>query len=80
MKYDNFYKMRFKPIIKELGLSEHHIHDSRHTTISLLNSAGANKSCIKKIVGHSTGGNDVTEGVYTHKTVEELLETINLID
>lgn len=61
MKYDNFYKMRFKPIIKELGLSEHHIHDSRHTTISLLNSAGANKSCIKKLVGHSTGGNDVTE-------------------
>lgn len=50
----------------------------RHTAISLLNSAGANPTCIKLIVGHSNGS-DITEAVYTHKSLDELLKTINLI-
>lgn len=78
MKYDNYLKMKFVPILEKLGLSSHRIHDCRHTTISLLNSAGANPTCVKVIVGHKNN-HDVTEAVYTHKTLEELLETINLI-
>lgn len=45
--------------------------------ISLLDSANANKLCIKRIVGHSS--KDITEDVYTHKTIEELIATIDLI-
>jgi len=55
----------------------HTPHECRHTGISLLDSAGANPLCVKRIVGHSA--RDITADVYTHKTLEELIETIDLI-
>ena len=56
---------------------EHKPHDARHTFASLMDSAGANKLCIKRIIGHSS--QDITEDIYTHKTLEELIEAIDLI-
>ena len=39
--------------------------------------AGANKLCIKRIMGHASP--DITDGVYTHKTVEDLIYAMDLI-
>ena len=63
--------------MQELNM-EHLPHDTRHTTISLLAKAKVEQTTIKKIVGHS-GAMTLTEKVYTHLDVKELLEAINLI-
>ena len=52
-------------------------HDCRHTTATLLDNAGVDRTIIKRILGHTS--NDVTERVYTHKTPEQLLSAINKI-
>ena len=56
---------------------DHDTHDCRHTFRSQLDRLGANKVCIDRIVGHK---GDVGERIYTHKTVQELIETIDLLD
>lgn len=52
-------------------------HDTRHTFISMLTEAGVDSRLIKKIVGHAT--NDVTENVYTHISLETMIEAVNKI-
>ena len=51
--------------------------DLRHTCISMLTVAGVSDKVIKKIVGHK--GQGVTEVVYTHFEIEELIDAINKI-
>ena len=75
--YRNYYDSYWKPFMQELNM-EHLPHDTRHTTISLLAKAKVEQTTIKKIVGHS-GAMTLTEKVYTHLDVKELLEAINLI-
>jgi integrase len=78
MQRQNAYlKNRWSPMMARLGM-EHHTHDCRKTFRSALDRAGANKVCIDRIIGHKSG--DVGERVYTLKTLEELRETINLLD
>lgn len=76
MQHQNYRREKFKNIMEKLKM-DHTPHECRHTGISLLDSAGANKLCVKRIVGHSS--KDITEDVYTHKTIEELIATIDLI-
>lgn len=52
-------------------------HEARHTFRSLLDSAGANKKCIDLMMGHKS--KDVGLRRYTHKTLDELREAIELI-
>lgn len=52
-------------------------HECRHTFRSRLDSAGANKVCIDRIMGHKSKGTG--ERVYTHKNIEELKMNIELI-
>ncbi|WP_317853960.1 tyrosine-type recombinase/integrase [Chakrabartyella piscis] len=60
------------------GCGMHHTpHECRHTFRSRLDSAGANKVCIDRIMGHSSGGTG--ERIYTHKTLAELKQAIELI-
>lgn len=59
-------------------LKMHHTpHECRHTFRSRLDSANANKRCIDLLMGHTS--KDVGERVYTHKTLDELRNTINLL-
>lgn len=59
------------------ALNMHHTpHECRHTFRSKLDSAGANKKCIDLMMGHKS--KDVGERVYTHKTLEELKNAIEL--
>lgn len=52
-------------------------YDTRHTCISLLTVAGVSDKIIKKIVGHKE--QSVTEVIYTHFEIEELIDAINKI-
>lgn len=76
MKYDNYYKEKFIPIMEQLGMS-HKPHDTRHTFATLMNNADANPTSIKKLIGHSSY--ETTEKIYTHKDIEELRKAIELI-
>jgi len=52
-------------------------HDTRHTFVSRLQSAHADHVCIERLTGHSSSG--VTDKVYTHKDINELRATIELL-
>ncbi len=75
-KYRNYYDSYWCPLMESLKM-EHRPHDTRHTCISLLTVAGVSDKIIKKIVGHK--GQGVTEIVYTHFEIEELIDAINKI-
>ena len=76
MKYDNYYKEKFIPIMEQLNM-KHRPHDCRHTFATLLSNANANATAIKKMIGHESYV--TTEKIYTHKDVEELRKNIELI-
>ncbi|MDO4331050.1 MAG: tyrosine-type recombinase/integrase [Lachnospiraceae bacterium] len=76
-KYRNYYNSYFLPLMENLGM-EHTPHCCRHTCVSLLVTAGVEQTFIKKIVGHSSAMN-LTEKVYTHIDVKELVNAINKI-
>ena len=70
------YRSRWNKVMEKLKLS-HRPHDTRHTFITLAKDAGMDEYIIKLIVGHSI--EDVTEKVYTHRTLDQLKEEIELI-
>ena len=76
MQYSNYRREKFDNAMEQLQM-KHTPHDARHTFASLMDSAGANKLCVKRIIGHAS--QDITEAVYTHKTIQELIDTIDLI-
>ena len=75
--YHNYYINIFKPLLHRLGI-DRTPHCCRHTTISMLADAHVDQTTIKKIVGHS-GAMSLTERVYTHLDVHELVDAINQI-
>ena len=77
MSYSTYRECYWDPLMEQLGM-KHLPHDTRHTCISLLNTAEVNPTTIKMIVGHA-GKMDLTERVYTHKVMDELLDAINRI-
>ena len=70
------YRIFWKDLLDKLQM-EHTPHECRHTFRSRMDSAGANKVCIDLIMGHKSL--DVGERVYTHKTISELKQAIELI-
>lgn len=74
--YGVFYIDVWVPLMQQLQM-DHTPHDTRHTFASILDRVGANKICIKLLIGHSI--QDLTDGTYTHKTIDDLLEAINLM-
>jgi len=73
--YGTYYENWLK-IMPKCGLN-YLPHDCRHTCASLLDRHGVQPSYIRQIIGHSGAG--ITEKVYTHRTIEELVNaTYNL--
>ena len=70
------YRNYWKKIMDDLEMN-HTPHECRHTFRSKLDSVNANKRCIDLMMGHKS--KDVGERVYTHKTLDELREAIELI-
>ena len=64
-------------VFKDLNMN-HTIHETRHTFVSQSDRLNINKITIKKIVGHSVKGNDITDDVYTHKNKEDVIAAIDL--
>lgn len=78
MQYSNYRREKWDNIMEKMEFEKgHRPHDCRHTFASLMDTAGANKLCIKRIMGHSSP--DITDQVYTHKAIEQLIEAIDLI-
>lgn len=75
--YRNFYDSYYKPIMQDLKINKPP-HCCRHTCISLLAAKGIEQTIIKKIVGHS-GSMSLTEKVYTHFDIQELIDAIDRI-
>lgn len=70
------YRIIWSDLMQQLQM-QHTPHECRHTFRSRLDSAGANKVCIDRIMGHKSKGTG--ERVYTHKTISELRDNIELI-
>lgn len=71
------YRNYWRKMMKELNMN-HTPHECRHTFRSKLDSADANKKCIDMMMGHKSS--DVGQRIYTHKTIEELKDAIELIE
>lgn len=68
--------------LKALGIPDHTPHDCRHTFSRLCEKYGVNEADRKRMLGHSFGA-DITNGVYGHRTLEELraeIEKIKICD
>lgn len=67
----------FVRIMKLVHGEKHKPHDTRHTCATWLDDAEVNDNAKKMILGHAR--NDVTNGVYTHKTLRQLRKAIEKI-
>ena len=71
----------FYPTLERLGIignPKHTPHDCRHTFSTLCEKYNVRENDRKRMLGHSFG-NDVTNAVYGHRTLEELREEIEKI-
>ncbi len=73
---------RYKTVFFELFMKEfkidHTPHECRHTFATIAAASGMNKILLKKIIGHASS--DITESVYTHAYIEDLIAEINKYD
>lgn len=94
-KYGNHYTRgtyvngNFSTVMEKLNL-HHAPHDGRYTFASLADEAGMDRICKKIIMGHAVsnkngtawkigGTGDVTDNIYTEKTIEQLVSAVNMI-
>ena len=75
MTYDK-YRHRFDKVIERLGMN-HSPHETRHTFITKAKTYRMDEYILKLIVGHAI--EDITEKVYTHRTIEQLKKEIEKI-
>lgn len=71
----------FYPTLERLGIvgdPKHTPHDCRHTFSTLCEKYGVRENDRKRMLGHSFG-NDITNAVYGHRTLEELRTEIEKI-
>lgn len=57
--------------------SKHTTHDCRHTFTTRLDNEGANYNAKRLLLGHASS--NVTDGVYTHKSLGQLRKAIRLL-
>lgn len=69
---------RMKKALAALGIEEHTPHDCRHTFSTLCEKYGVNERDRKRMLGHSFG-NDITNGIYGHRSLEDLRSEIEKI-
>ena len=72
------YRAHLKSRLALLGISEHTPHDARHTFSALCEKYGVKEADRKRMLGHSFGG-DITNGIYGHRTLQDLAEQIEKI-
>ena len=73
--------MQYYPLWKQIMEAhnmQHTPHEARHSFRSRLDSAGANKVAVDRLMGHASSSTG--ERIYTHKTLEELRAAIELLE
>ena len=74
---DNF-RSHMYATLQSLGIKKHTPHDCRHTFSALCEKYNVSENDRKRMLGHSFGS-DITNGIYGHRTVEELRAEIEKI-
>lgn len=85
--YGTYVNGNWSTCMKKLHM-KHSAHDCRYTFASLADNVGMNPVCTKIIMGHAitdedrtnfktSHGSDITKGIYTQKTLPELLAEVN---
>lgn len=77
VKQDSVRKHMYK-FLESVGMEKHTPHDCRHTFSALCEKYGVNENDRKRMLGHSFG-NDITNAVYGHRTIEDLRSEIEKI-
>lgn len=72
------FRLSMYEALDALGIPKHTPHDCRHTFSQLCESYKVSENDRKRMLGHSFG-NDITNKVYGHRTLEELREEIEKI-
>ena len=73
------FKKHFKNVKQILGIEyNYNRHSTRHTFVTKLKQLGISEGKLKKIIGHKS--KDITDGVYTHYTKDDLLEEVKKLD
>jgi integrase len=65
------FRKHMNILLDKLSIEEHTPHDCRHTFSALCERYGISDADRKRMLGHSFGG-DITNGVYGHRTLEDL--------
>ena len=73
--YSSFSK-EFNKAMRAIN-AKHTTHDCRHTFATRLDNEGANYNAKRLLLGHASG--NVTDGVYTHKSLGQLRKAIRLL-
>lgn len=75
--YSRYRSDIWDKVMNKINGSHYTPHDTRHTVATLLDDAGANENAKRRILGHA--GGDVTDRVYTHKSLHQLRKCIQLL-
>ena len=67
----------FNKAIAKNFKTEHHAHDTRHTFTTKMRECGCDSLVLQRILGHTP--ETITERVYTHLSMDELRNNINLL-
>jgi integrase len=84
-----YHNCNFNTVMANMQMN-HTPHDTRYTFAALADNAHMNEICKKIIMGHSVANkdgtafktgdtNDVTSGIYTEKTIKQLVDEVNLL-
>lgn len=68
----------FDPLCAALKLQDHTPHECRHSFATYAAASKLNPILVKKIIGHSA--QDITQDIYTHAMIEDLIEEIDKLD
>lgn len=77
VSYPRYKRMIFEPFMEDFKIN-HTPHECRHTFVTVAAASGMNKILLKKIIGHASS--DITESVYTHAYIEDLIAEIDKYD
>ena len=74
----NYHRLSYhwQKLMEKEGLN-HLPHDCRHTFVTMANKSQMQQLLLKMIVGHAS--KDLTEGVYTHTEIGELVRAVNAL-
>jgi integrase len=78
MRGNHLLQRHFEPLCKRLGLPRIRLHDLRHTTATLMLSAGVPTEVISRTLGHSSSS--VTSDIYLHPTSQMQEDAVSKVE